>query len=110
MPSVAPKKAERMAVPTLPCRTAARAPRAAGNIASPTKNAAAWPDRTAMPVTGSTPDAIAGRARRFPEACPAAVMTPSPIPRHGDPPAGFGDAAGAGMARSAAPGRSRASA
>ena len=64
MPSATPTKAERTASPTVSLRRLARAPWAKGNANRAMKNNAPSPDRSAIPVKGSTPEAIAGRANR----------------------------------------------
>ncbi len=80
MPSATPTKAERTASPTVSLRRVARAPWGKGKANRPMKNNAPSPDRSAIPVKGSTPDAIAGRANKVPSACPRAVATPRTIP------------------------------
>ena len=53
-----------------------------GNAIRARKNTKPKPDRIAIAVKGSTPSAMAGRAKRLPTACPSAVTTPKAIPCH----------------------------
>src|SRR5262249_33952093 len=80
MPKPVPMKAEAtqmaMAVRSLP----ALGERAAGRTAKARKNTAPIPERTAMAVKGSAPEAMTGRAKRLPNAWPRAVTSPRAMP------------------------------
>jgi hypothetical protein len=77
MPSAMPTNAGRTASPTLPLRTV---PRALGKGKRQSGNEEQRPERSAIPVKGSTTDAIAEWGNKVSRARPRAVTTPRTIP------------------------------